>query len=418
MAPFALVEILGKPLAYLIYLAIGLAFGSVLEMAGFADSRRLAAQFYLKNMTVLKVMFTAIITAMVLIFLSSAVGILDYKRLWVNPTYLLPGVVGGLIMGVGFILGGFCPGTSLVAVANLKIDGIFFFLGVCVGVFLFGETVGLYRTFWHSTDMGRFTLPDWLGIPTGWVVLLVVCMALFMFWGAERLEAIFGGTGRSKRRRLPVGKIIGAGALLLLSVIVLGIGQPTSSDRWERLVREKQPLLDSREVYIHPGELVDLSQNDQINLLLLDVRNEADFNQFHIIDSERVSLDEIREGLISLRLLSAPQNTVIILTSNNEHRSTEAWKLLVSDGVLNVYTLEGGINNWLDIFKHEGCGPLCRVAVELSEGSISDSLRHVFEHALGSAQPTADPDALTEFELDFTPKVKLQTRKTLGGGCG
>lgn len=418
MAPFALVEILGKPLAYLIYLVIGLAFGSVLEMAGFADSRRLAAQFYLKNMTVLKVMFTAIVTAMVLIFLSSAVGILDYNRLWVNPTYLLPGIVGGLIMGIGFILGGFCPGTSLVAVANLKIDGLFFFLGVCVGVFLFGETVGLYRTFWQSTDLGRFTLPEWLGIPTGWVVLSVVCMALFMFWGAERLESIFGGTERSEMRRLPAGKVVGASALVLLAFTVLGIGQPTRSDRWERLAPEKQPLLDARAVYIHPGELVDLSQNDQINLLLLDVRDEADFNQFHIIDSQRVSLDEIREGLISLRLHSAPQNTVIVLISNDEHRSTEAWKLLVADRVLNVYIMEGGINSWLDIFRHEGCGPRCQVAMELAEGSTSDSLRHVFEHALGSAQPSADPDALTEHKLDYTPKAKLQTRKTLGGGCG
>ncbi|MFN2159105.1 MAG: YeeE/YedE thiosulfate transporter family protein [Anaerolineales bacterium] len=92
---------------YLVYLLIGFAFGNVLEMAGFGNSRKLAAQFYFRDMTVLKVMFGAIITAMVLIFSATALGLLDYNLIWVNPTYLWPGIVGGLIMGVGFIIGGF-----------------------------------------------------------------------------------------------------------------------------------------------------------------------------------------------------------------------------------------------------------------------------------------------------------------------
>ena len=101
-----------------LYLLIGVAFGFVLEISGFGNSRKLAAQFYFKDMTVLKVMFTAIIVACTLVFLSSAMGLLDYNLVWVPPTYLWPGIVGGLIMGVGFIVGGFCPGTSLVAMAT------------------------------------------------------------------------------------------------------------------------------------------------------------------------------------------------------------------------------------------------------------------------------------------------------------
>ncbi|MCU0612456.1 MAG: YeeE/YedE family protein, partial [Candidatus Eisenbacteria bacterium] len=330
MAPFAIIDILGKPLAYGVYLLIGVAFGAVLEMAGFADSRRLAAQFYLKNMTVLKVMFTAIVTAMVLIFLASGLGLLDYTRVWVNPTYLVPGIVGGLIMGVGFIIGGFCPGTSMVALATLKVDGLFFFLGASFGVFLFGETVGLYPEFFHSTSMGRFTLPQWLGLPTGVVVIIVVGMALFMFWGGEKLEAAFGGvskqTGRSR------WKLAGAGTLVALALVVLAIGQPSAADRWAYVASDKQPLLDGRKVHVEPGELVELSQNDQINLMLLDVRDERDFNLFHLIDAQRVTLGEIQDGLVSLRLLSAPQNTVTVLMSNDELRAVDAWKLLVAGG--------------------------------------------------------------------------------------
>jgi hypothetical protein len=92
---------------YLVYLLIGFAFGYVLEMAGFGTSRKLANQFYFRDMTVLKVMFGAIITAMLLLFSATALGLLDYNLIWVNPTYLWPGIVGGLIMGFGFIIGGF-----------------------------------------------------------------------------------------------------------------------------------------------------------------------------------------------------------------------------------------------------------------------------------------------------------------------
>lgn len=105
--PLPLTELIGTFGAFLVYLLIGFAFGYVLEVAGFGNSKKLAAQFYFKEMTVLKVMFTAIIVAMVLIFAASAVGLLDYNLIWVNPTYLWPGIVGGLIMGVGFIVGGF-----------------------------------------------------------------------------------------------------------------------------------------------------------------------------------------------------------------------------------------------------------------------------------------------------------------------
>ena len=103
---------------------IGFGFGFVLESSGFGNSKKLAAQFYFRDMTVLKVMFGAIVTAMVLIFSHGRLGLLDFNLVWVNPTYLWSGIVGGLIMGVGFIVGGFCPGTSLVAMATLKIDGV------------------------------------------------------------------------------------------------------------------------------------------------------------------------------------------------------------------------------------------------------------------------------------------------------
>ncbi len=200
MAPFHPAA-LGTLIEFFIFLSIGMAFGAVLEMSGFGDSRKLAAQFYLREMTVLKVMFTGIIVAAVLIFLASSLQLLDMQKVWVNPTYLWPGIVGGLIMGVGFVVGGFCPGTSLVAASTLKLDGIAFVLGGLGGVFLFGETVHRFDGWWRSSYMGRFTVDEWLGVPAGVAVLLLVLMALGMFVLAEASERHFGPRGKNRGRR-------------------------------------------------------------------------------------------------------------------------------------------------------------------------------------------------------------------------
>lgn len=193
MGPFDLVGALGVTGSYMIYLALGFAFGFILESSGFGDSRRLAAQFYFTEFRVLKVMFTAIVVAMILVFWAAALGLLDYEEIYVNETYWWPGILGGLIMGVGFIIGGYCPGTSIVSMATLKLDGAFFVLGALVGVLIFGDTVSLYNEFWHSGFEGRLTLPELFGLETGWVVVLVVCMAIVMFWGFGKVRTLIYG---------------------------------------------------------------------------------------------------------------------------------------------------------------------------------------------------------------------------------
>ncbi len=407
MGPLPLEEIFGTVGVYAIYLLIGFAFGAVLEMAGFANTKILAAQFYFKDQTVLKVMFGAIVTAMVLIFLSSGLGFLDYSQIWVSPTYLWPGIVGGLIMGFGFIIGGFCPGTSLVALATLKIDGIIFTLGALFGIFLFGETVSMFEGFWNSSYLGRFTIPEWLDLSTGAVVLIIVLMAVFMFWGAEQLERIFGGKNPAQAPKL---RFAGAGMLVVLAVVSIDVGQPTVKDVWQRIAAEKEPLLVNRSVQIHPGELVDLINDDQINLVMLDLRDEVDYNLFHLKDVVSVRSDELE--IRSLSLLSAPQNTVTALIDNNEQRSTEGWKVLVAEGVPNVYILEGGMNYWLDIFGHDGHDG-CPTATQPD----SQEFRHIFNMAIGAGHLASEPDS-ESIKMEYTSKVKLEKKKApKAGGC-
>lgn len=407
--PLHLESLIGKPLMYLVFLLIGFLFGYVLELSGFNHSPSLAAQFYFRDLRVFKVFFTAIVVAMLMIFLSSAVGLLDYNLIWVNPTYLWSGIVGGLIMGVGFILGGFCPGTSLVALATLKVDGIFFVLGGLVGVFLFGETVDFYKYFFNGSYYGRLTLMDVFHIPTGVVVILVTLMAVFMLWGGEQLEKIYGKKDPSKA---PKARYYGAGVLVVLALTIAVIGQPTTADRWSRMEPLKAEALENREIYIHPGELLDTFHDHKINLMMIDVRSEADYNLFHLLDADHITPEEIPDRIDEL--IAQPANTVFVLMSNDETTATEVWKTLTAQSVPNVYVLSGGINNWLDTFTTDFEDEFCGRSVEAGD----EELHYEFEAALGSNCPAAYPDH-DEYQFEYEKKIKLDVKRApVGGGCG
>jgi len=388
MAPFNLASLAGTLSYDLIFLLLGMGFGATLEMSGFGDSRKLAAQFYLREMTVLKVMFTGIVTAATLIFLASSFELLDFNRVWVNPTYLAPGIVGGLIMGVGFIIGGFCPGTSVVAASTLKIDGIFFLLGVGFGVFFFGESVQNFEDFFYSTSMGRFTIPEWLGLPYGVVLLLLVLMALAMFKGAEISEAYFGrGRRLSEIRLLPAlnPATLAAAVLLLLALVVALKGQPTIEDRWNWIANEKEPLLKNREVYVDPAEVVELKKDIGVRVEIIDLRSEADFNLFHISESRRIDATTANEADFVRPLLAASDNTVIFLVSNGEETATEVWRRLKAQGVVNLYIVEGGINGWLERYPLPEC--LARRKVK----AVGEELAYEFSYSVGERNPSAHP---------------------------
>lgn len=178
---------------FLFAVLIGIAFGFVLERAGFGNSRKLALQFYLKDFTVVKVMFTAIVVAMTGIIILGSLGVLDLQKIYINTTYLWPGIVGGLIMGVGFAVGGYCPGTAFPGIATLKIDAIFYIFGLMIGMFIFGETVPAFKEFFFSGNMGKVTLDIALGVKAGIIGFVVILMAIGMFIAGEYFEKKSGG---------------------------------------------------------------------------------------------------------------------------------------------------------------------------------------------------------------------------------
>lgn len=172
-----------------IALGLGIVFGFFLERGGLGNAKKLAAQFYLTDLTVLKVMFSAILTAMLGLFWFSKLGFLDLSRVYVLPTFFLPHLVGGLVFGVGFVMGGLCPGTSCVSASTGRIDGLVLLAGMMFGIFVFNEAFPMVASFYNATPMGQVTIPELFGLSHGGVVLLVVIAAIGSFLLAERLEA-------------------------------------------------------------------------------------------------------------------------------------------------------------------------------------------------------------------------------------
>jgi uncharacterized membrane protein YedE/YeeE len=169
-------------------LLIGVGFGASLEMAGLGNANKLSGQFTLRDFTVLKVMFSAILTTMLGTFWLGRLGVISLAALYVPETFLAPQVVGGLVFGVGFVLSGLCPGTACVAAASGRGDGMAAIAGLFAGMLLTGLALPHFETFFRSTSFGTLTLPDAAGLPYGVVVAAVVLMGLSCFVLIERWE--------------------------------------------------------------------------------------------------------------------------------------------------------------------------------------------------------------------------------------
>ncbi|MGE0452381.1 MAG: YeeE/YedE thiosulfate transporter family protein [Vicinamibacteria bacterium] len=190
-APLYVNGAFGDAAALAVAFAIGIGFGFFLERAGFGSARKLVSQFYLDDLAVFKVMFTAIVTALLGASLLAGLGVLDLELISLTPTFWWPQVVGGLLLGFGFVVGGYCPGTSVAACATGRADAILYGLGILAGSWAFSEAYPLIEGFFLSGESGALTLPEALGLPRGVVVLAVVLTALAGFWAAGKVEARF-----------------------------------------------------------------------------------------------------------------------------------------------------------------------------------------------------------------------------------
>ncbi|MBT33654.1 MAG: sulfurtransferase [Thalassobius sp.] len=191
MGPVIPVYEISQELNFLIAFIIGIGFGFALEQAGFSSSRKLAGMFYGYDTTVLKVFFTAAIVAMIGLVFLNYFEMIDMGIVYVNEYYINSAIIGGVIMGVGFIVGGFCPGTSVCAAAIGKIDAMAYLGGSLIGIFLFGETYSWWEKVYNINYLGGIKLSTALGISDGLMVFLVIAAAVLMFWVGEWAEKKF-----------------------------------------------------------------------------------------------------------------------------------------------------------------------------------------------------------------------------------
>jgi uncharacterized protein len=183
--PLYLMNVFGPATSLWVALGVGILFGFVLERAGFGDSRNLTNIFYFRDMRVLKVMFSAMVTAMLGLIVLSWVGLFDYSILVdysLLKTYLWPQLVGGILFGLGFVIGGYCPGTSAVGIVSGKLDALVFMCGMVAGIWVFAAGFSAWGSFYMSSALGRVTLWQELGISKELMAAAILVMALMAFW--------------------------------------------------------------------------------------------------------------------------------------------------------------------------------------------------------------------------------------------
>jgi uncharacterized membrane protein YedE/YeeE len=293
----------------------GFGFGFVLERAGFGRAQKLVGQFYGYDLSVFKVMFTAVVTAMVALVAASAAGLTEFRVIAdhaASETFLVPFAIGGFLVGAGFVMSGYCPGTSWVAMASGKIDGLVTVLGSVVGGLIWSELEWRpgFSAFHDLTNLGSLYLWQLLGLPDGVgpavLAVAVVAMAAACFVVAERVERIFAaradpfavGTPGGRPRHLVVTGLAAAGVLG-----VVGLALPAGTQARAREVAAVSPADLARRVFEEPW-----------GVRVLDLRPMADCAERRIPGAECVPEADIPK----LALADADPGREIVLVAAGE----------------------------------------------------------------------------------------------------
>ncbi len=359
MGPLVPFGIIGTEFNLIIALILGFFFGLLLEQAGFSSSRKLVGVFYGYDFVVLKVFFTAAITAMVGIIFFNYLGWVDANYLYVNPLYLWPAIVGGAIMGVGFLLGGFCPGTSLTAATIGRIDAMVFIGGILIGVFIFGESFAGIEEFYTSSAYGGIKVFESLGISRGFFALALIFIALVAFAVTENIEKkvfakIKPGITLSQQSKTGFAAI----SLLFLGVIILFIPEERQLKIDEASPNEIVSEINSEKRVISADELAFRIMKTSGKLKLMDVRSQKDYLKFSLPGAVHVPIEKLTSrSMVEFVNRTKNSDVIKVFYSNGNTRAGKAWMLLRRMGYNDFYVLEGGLNHFVEIIFMNDKGP-------------------------------------------------------------
>lgn len=323
-------------------LVLGTFFGFVLEQAGFSSSRRLVGVFYGYDMTVLRVFFTAAVTAMAGVLLLGSAGLLDTSAIFVNPTWLLPALVGGAFMGVGFLLGGYCPGTSVCAAAIGKVDALAFVGGGALGVLAYGEAYPWVEPFADATALGPIRVFDSLGISSGLFALLLVLVSVVAFAGATWVERRVDPQS-APSLSFPARRHAAAAVVLVGIGIVLFVLPDYRSRLLARAVERGRDGKAATRV-MSVDELAFRIVDREPRLLVVDVRGPAGATTLSLPGALHVAVDDLfsREWRAAL----GPRHVRKVVVGASEEQERTAAALLDELGYENLAILEGGFGGF------------------------------------------------------------------------
>lgn len=334
-------DIIGNELNFIVAILLGMAFGFILEQAGFSSSRKLVGLFYGYDFTVLRVFFTAGVTAMFGVVVFDHFGLLDMSLVYVNPTFLWSALVGGLIMGLGFVIGGFCPGTGVCAAAIGKIDGILFMVGAFFGVLIFAEGYPLFENIYLGTAWGNVTIFDSLGMSQSIFAFLLILMAVGAFWATALVEKKVNGKLNPifNPKKLYYG--------LTVIAVVTAISAFALPDRKVSLLNKvnDEKFVASIEVKLMTSdELAFRIMDDDKNIQIFDFRSKKDFDSLNLPKSKNYILENLFEKdaneLLSLK------NKKNIFIADNELMAKKGAVLAIKLGFTDIYVLQGGMEQF------------------------------------------------------------------------
>ncbi|MGE5500079.1 MAG: YeeE/YedE thiosulfate transporter family protein [Syntrophothermus sp.] len=334
-------DLIGNELNMIVALFIGILFGLILEQAGFSTSKKLVGLFYGYDFTVLRVFFTAGIVAMIGVIAFEHYGLLDISLVYVNPSFLWSAIIGGLIMGLGFVIGGFCPGTSICAAAIGKIDAIIFIAGSFIGVLVFAEGYPLFEGLYKAANMGNVRIFETLGIPQSVFAFALTAMALAAFWVTSIIENKINGVVRPPVRITPYyASLALIGGAIALSAFIL-------PERKEALLEKTgdAAFVNSHSIStITPDELSFRLMEKDKNLQLFDFRSAKEFSKFHLPQSASYLPASLFEKETAKLLLTRHKLNVFMAEDESSARKLAA----VADelGYDKVKVLGGGMNNF------------------------------------------------------------------------
>ncbi len=342
MGPLMPLGIISQEIWLISIFLVGIAFGMILEQSGLSSPRKLVGVFYAYDFVVLKVFFTAGITAMTGLFFMRYFGWLDTDLIFIHSNHLYPAIIGGVIMGFGFLIGGFCPGTGITSAAIGKTDAMLFIAGMFAGVFLYGLFADQFNMFRGAVFLDRKLITELTSIPQNLFIALMILMALVAFKVATHFEK------KAPHALQPTHKgYKGYTPELIIAVAIAATILVIPETNPKRLRENSEKVLLSEmakeNFFVTTEELAYHMVKAPLNFMIIDVRSKDEFRAFHLPNAVNIPLDQFTNRQYRHVLRYHPGKR-LLLVSNGGVDAVKAWQICRRLNISDVYVLEGGLN--------------------------------------------------------------------------